>query len=223
MLRFVTGEPALVAGGSLVIGDLHLGLEHELAAAGIRIPEQTGRTLRRIRRLLEETGCRELVVLGDLKHTVTGAPETPEVVRFINELERSVKVTLVQGNHDGTLRDHFPGMVPGSGFRRRDCYFLHGHAAPDKAAFRCRHIIMSHLHPALEFRDSLGGRMTERVWMRGPVKGGAELVVVPAFNDLLGGIDVRVGMMGPMRKFVDEGRLELFLLDGTPLGRLRDL
>jgi putative SbcD/Mre11-related phosphoesterase len=244
MLRFVTGRPALVAAGALVIGDLHLGLEHSLAAGGIRIPDQTGRTFRRIRELLEDTGCKELIILGDIKNTVAGAPETPEVVRFVEGLERSVKVTLVQGNHDGTLRNHFPDMKPASGFRRRDVYFMHGHAAPDKSAFGCSHIIMSHLHPVLEFRDSLGGRISERVWLRCRLRRSkAELIVVPAFNDLMGGADVRGNFLGPckkargffegsekpkaflhpMKKFIDRASAGVFLLDGTPLGNLNDL
>lgn len=224
MLKFVKGEPALIIGKSLVVADLHLGLEYELDASGFKIPDQAGAMYRRVAALLGESGCDEVVVLGDIKHTIVRPlPEAQQsVFNFVEKLGRIAKVTLVQGNHDGGLKQRFPQMVASGGLDKGGAWLFHGHAAPAKTA---KTMVMGHMHPVVEFHDSVGGRVSERAWLRCPLKkpAGGVLYVMPAFNPLLGGADVRRGISGPMRQKIDYKASEIYLLDGLYVGEVGDL
>jgi hypothetical protein len=219
MLNFIVNEPALVIGKALVIADLHIGLEYELLKGGFNLPDQSDRMLARIKRLLKEHGCSELIIIGDIKHTITGLswPEQEELSDFLGELEKIATVYAVKGNHDGHIENYVKKTYPGSGFDYRGYWIMHGHAKPPIAA-KGKTIIMGHFHPIVEFRDSLGGRLSERVWIITE-----NIVVMPAFNDLLGGSDVREGGLGPMKKLIDPKKAGLYLLDGLYLGRISEL
>jgi len=219
MLKFLVNEPALMIDRALVIADLHLGLEYELLANGINIPDQAERMVKRIRRLVKENRAKELIIIGDLKHTIAGVswPEQEEISEFMGKLEKLCPVTVVKGNHDGNIEQYVKKVYPPEGFDYHGYWILHGHANPPKRALK-KTIIMGHLHPSVEFKDSLGGRLSERVWIRTP-----NVIVMPAFNELLGGVDVRVGILGPMKKHIDPKKAELYLLDGLHIGRMSEL
>ena len=217
MLKFLTNEPALVIGKALVIADLHIGLEYELLKSGFNVPDQSHTMLKKIKRLLKENNCNELIIIGDLKHTITGLswPEQEELSEFLSELEKMATVYVVKGNHDGNIENYAKRVYPPSGFDYKGYWIMHGHAKPPMGK---KMTIMGHMHPVVEFRDSLGGRITERVWIRTD-----KIIVMPAFNDLLGGQDVRSGLLGPMKRELDPKKADLYLLDGLYLGRISQL
>jgi len=219
MLKFIVDEPALVIGKALVIADLHLGLEYELLASGFNVPDQADRMLKKIKRLLRENACNELIIIGDVKHTIARLswPEQEELSGFLRPLEKIAKVHIVKGNHDGNIERYASNVHPTTGFEYRQYWIMHGHAKPPEKA-KNKTIILGHMHPIVEFRDSLGGRLSERVWIRTD-----KLIVMPAFNDLLGGIDVRRGLLGPMKKQIDPKKADLYLLDGLHLGKISQL
>jgi len=217
MLKFLTNEPALVIGKALVIADLHIGLEYELLKSGFNVPDQSHTMLKKIKRLLKENDCSELIIIGDLKHTIAGLswPEQEELSEFLRELEKIAIVYVVKGNHDGNIENYAKRVYPPSGFDYKEYWIMHGHAKPPDGK---KMTIMGHMHPVVEFRDSLGGRITERVWIRTD-----KIIVMPAFNDLLGGQDVRSGLLGPMKRELDPKKADLYLLDGLYLGRISQL
>jgi hypothetical protein len=60
--------------------------------------------------------------------------------------------------------------------------------------------------------------------------GKLKVIIMPAFNDLLGGVPVNEKrpsdeLLGPLLKneFIDMEKSELYLLDGTFLGKLKNL
>ncbi len=71
----VADQPALLLERKgervLVIADLHLGWEVTLAHQGIHVPSQVPRLLEKLRKILEETHPKLLVLLGDVKHAVS--------------------------------------------------------------------------------------------------------------------------------------------------------
>jgi len=225
-MRFITNEPALMVGRTLVIADLHLGMERELFRKGVRLPTQTPRILQHVLKLVKETRCSELVIIGDLKHNIVGAEwdEKQELIRFIEEIKKHVPVRLIKGNHDGAIESYLDVPVsPGSGFAVGNVWLFHGHAKPGKGSERCSTLIMGHVHPIIEFTDSLGGRMQEKVWVRGTLDTKQELVIMPAFSHLLGGVDVREGLLGPMKKHLAVGQAKVYLLDSLCIGTIGDL
>jgi len=101
---------------------------------------------------------------------------------------------------------------------------------------------MAHVHPAVEFKDSLGFRAIEQVFIQGQLDkkavqkrygikrtGRLECVILPAFNRILGGIAlnslVKDEYIGPLlaNKVLDVDNCDAYMLDGTLLGRIKAL
>lgn len=276
-LKPIGSEPALLLRRRkekvVVIGDLHIGWEVTLAQQGIHVPSQTVKMLQRLRTIIEKEKPSRLIMLGDVKHSVTGAEleewrDVPEFFEALVKLVPSIQVIL--GNHDGNLEPLTPSkieLLAPSGIALWERFgLLHGHAWPSPEILGCETLILGHLHPAVTLRDALGYRLTRPVWLmascdskkllRGtlkaaglPVKGdlmellaekfhvklrAARCVFVPPFNDFLGGRPVNsrkieethVGEgLGPIFRSgaVDLNEAEVHLLDGTFLGRVKQL
>ncbi len=251
----VHGEPALSLniGGerALVVSDLHLGLEHELAGKGISLPSQVTKVGSRLTALLKEHRVDRLIIIGDVKHNVpvTTWHEWRELPELFEGLVKLAKVDVVRGNHDGDLEGMVPrevtihdphGMVLG---KRKRVGLMHGHTWPAPELLDTEMIIAGHNHPAIEFRDELGGRSIEPIWLRAKLNPRRfpkklapllkaktpELLVVPAFSELVGGAAVnhRIPreLIGPMFKAgaVRLEEAEAYLLDGTFLGKISAL
>jgi len=246
--KFVTGMPALAAAGRLVISDLHLGLEYDYRKGGIKFPSQTGKLQAMIFEALEKSGCRKITVIGDIKHKVPGTSfqEIKEIPEFFTKLLEMADIEIVPGNHDSGIAGMLPENVkvyPSGGFVSRGFYFGHGHTWPPEKAFSTRFMIIGHRHPAVEFRDSLGYRFTERVWVKGILERKTlerryknlperlpQVLVVPVFNPMVGGAAFNAGIsgndrdkIGPLLNAVDEEASELFLLDGTYMGTIAQI
>jgi hypothetical protein len=252
--KFITNQPAVLLGDTLVIADTHIGVEFEFYKAGIKIPSNTENMRRAIERLAEQSGAKHLILLGDVKHKVPGITrqELREVPEFLHALGSRIKVDVVPGNHDGNLKAFAPANVslfPSAGFPKDECYFLHGHAWPSQEFLRKRYVFVGHEHPQIEFRDALGHRFTEPVWIRAELdrerlerhyktvpKNLPELIVLPRFNKLSGGISMNAPVaeiekihrayhsgIGPLVRAAKLKTAKLYLLDGTFIGELKDL
>ncbi len=227
----------------LVAADIHLGLEYELWLGGVSIPSQTEHILEQLKRYVNEIRPDRLVLLGDVKHNVPKASwqERREVPRFLKEISASVRVEIVPGNHDSGIADMAPIGVrvqPSSGFVLDGVGYFHGHTWPDKKLLDADLLVAGHLHPALKLKDPLGHHQTRRVWARMPLLSQAvmqqygfqaapELIVVPAFNDLCGGLPMNElsaeDERGPILALGDLDRAQIYLLDGTDLGTLKEI
>lgn len=236
-------EPAILIDGTvLALADLHLGLEVQLREAGVHVPSQAGKMAARLERIVDATGARTLVLLGDVKHLIPrmASPERRDVHAFFaRACDLLEDVHIVAGNHDGMLRNIVPGSVrfhPAHGFRLGDASFCHGHAWPSRPVMEADVLLMGHNHPAVFFRDVLGHRQVVPCWFRAPFRRRhpryprmpREAIVVPSFNELCGGVpmnDARVDYLGPILDpaVLRLDRATLHLLDGTDLGRLGDL
>lgn len=248
-IKFLTDYPALSIPDkkALVIADLHLGLEHDLYKSGIVIPPQAEKFQKIINDLIKTTKAKTLIILGDLKHSVPGISyrEEKEIPKLISNLIEKVKIILVKGNHDTFLQKILPKEVKiysSRGLKLGKYGFFHGHAWPSKKIMSCNHLFFAHLHPTIEFRDKLGYRNIERVWVRGKVKeelvkqkykikkvGKLHATILPVFNRLLGGLPINKRtnkeLMGPLlaNSFIDIGSSKAYLLDGTLLGNVEQL
>lgn len=228
-------EKALVLKDYLVVADLHLGLEKEMAIAGARVPSQLEKIERRLKALLQRTGKKKLIILGDLKHNIPTASwqEQKEIPEFVNRIKSVAKMVLVKGNHDGGIEELVSGLEVVREIRIGDTLLIHGHAKPLDTGYKT--LIMAHNHPCIEFRGKLGGRLTESAWIRARFKpdyageGNPRIVIMPAFNDLIYGMpfNTREGreLLGPFfkRGWIDLEEAEAYLIDGTFLGKIKNL
>jgi putative SbcD/Mre11-related phosphoesterase len=259
----------------LVVSDIHLGWEASLSEEGIHVPSQTGKLLRRIERIisLEKPDC--LIILGDVKHTIEKIEmeEWRDVPEFFEKLRGKIShIKVVPGNHDGNIEVLLPEGVevaPQQGVIIGSVGLFHGHTWPDIKMMGCETLVIGHIHPTITFKDSIGFRITNQVWVKAPcdritlaksilkhynfklkrdddpetilrsalsiepkVK---SLLIMPSFNDFLGGRAVNKpsiirdavfkDFIGPILRSgsVILNRAEIYLLDGTYIGTLDKL
>lgn len=170
---------------TLFVADLHLGKPDAFLQAGIPVPTRvTQRDLDRLCTVIDETGAKNLVILGDFLHArASHSPGVFEALEAWRDHCKQVAVLLVNGNHD-TLAGPPPHSL--------------GIEICDEAwvgPFYCIHIppeeeallpdaftLCGHLHPY----GVVSGRMRESV--RLPCfHVGARRMVLPAFGHFTGG------------------------------------
>ena len=241
----VHGQPALYDDdtSTLFIADLHIGLEQEMLMAGARIPPKTRELRAKLLSILKDTKASTLVIAGDLKHNipVSSFHEEREIPDLADALLEAVDgIHLVQGNHDGGIGRYLPSGVKlhsNTGFVLGDYGIWHGHCWPSEEVMASRTVIMGHVHPRAAFVDGVGRRSSERCWVRGLWNYaeaskryetlGEGFLMLPAFNDLCGGSRVNDPGQRKIGTVLRHGlanleTAELYLLDGTLLGRIAD-
>lgn len=215
MLEKVWNHPAcLVDRKALVIADLHIGLEQELQQTGVRLKSLTREMLDETLQLLDETGAKDLVLLGDLKHHIasTSMQEEREIPLFIKLVSEQANVTVVLGNHDAGI-EHLLGsakVVPARGFLYNKTLLFHGNAKPiQRDIDSCSEMVASHWHPMFLFEKGV----KEKAFFECRAFG-KPLLILPSFNRLLPGI--------PLDKvntqWLDLSHVRAHLLDGVDLG-----
>jgi hypothetical protein len=236
---------------ALVVADLHLGIESELADSGIGLPSQIPKVKKRLLDLIQKQKPDKLIFLGDVKHNIPIASwlEWRDLPDFFAELSKLVRVEILPGNHDGDIKGLVRGDVTIHDVRGivvgkdKQIGLMHGHTWPNPELLKTDLIVTGHNHPIVEFKDKLGIRMTEPVWLRcklepskfpkklqDEIKGeGLQILVMPAFSELIGGAAVNRAvpeeLLGPMFKAgaVQFEDAEVSLLDGTLLGTVASL
>ncbi|MDE1856217.1 MAG: hypothetical protein KGH49_03215 [Candidatus Micrarchaeota archaeon] len=237
-IQFIRGEPALLIRKqrTVVIGDLHIGVELGLGTQGIHVSNASQRLASRINSLQDMCGARSLVFLGDIKESI-GHPtkEEADAIRIFFRALSCKKIGIAKGNHDANLKEIVASLgldiEMGKELFVGDCALLHGNALPSDDAMRKRYIITGHMHPAL----FVGGEK-RKVWLisRLGKKSAAykhgketELIIAPAFNDLIVGsaIDRRTKARHPLFKndVFDFGTTKVFGLDGDLIGKIDGL
>jgi putative SbcD/Mre11-related phosphoesterase len=241
LMKFLT-EPALLIGKTLIVTDLHIGIEHEILQSGITVPSQLEKIQKRIDVLIKQTKANHLVILGDLKHQVPSISwqEYKEIPIFLEHFK--TKVSVVMGNHDGDIQRLAPKDVDiyePSGFKLGDFLLVHGHAWPEKKDLTAKYLVMGHVHPAVEFFTG-SFRSSEPCWLKCDVDNEKleekfhvktnfiQGIVMPSFNHLIGGMAFNskdFEPLGPLLKneVLEWKEAEVYLLDGTLLGELDSL
>ncbi|MEK6909466.1 MAG: hypothetical protein AABW61_00130, partial [Candidatus Aenigmatarchaeota archaeon] len=126
------------------------------------------------------------------------------------------------------------------GFKIGKYGFFHGHAWPSQKLMRCDYLFMGHIQPAIEFKDKLGYRSRQQIWLKGKLNqtvikkkykitstGKLNIIILPSFNSLLGSLNVmeKKDLSGPLltSKAMNLDDMRTYLLDGTYLGILKYL
>ena len=242
---------------ALVVADLHIGWEKLLSQKGIHIPSQTPKLKRQLLNLIKETKPKYLILLGDIKDAITNVSmqEWKEITEFFETIQQEVsEIHVILGNHDGNLKQLLPKkikIIAASGTIIGNVGLSHGHAWPAPELFRCKDLIIGHIHPTVTIRDPMGLKMTKQVFIKAscniqqlkkklPSKNfkksifnfsTMQLFILPSFNQFLGGRSVNQTkkkngtFIGPILRSgcVNMNDAETYLLDGTFLGTIRQL
>jgi len=242
ILQPILNEPALFINEKkiLVIADLHIGIESELRQKGINTASQIKKITNHFFSLCKKYMPKEIIILGDIKHNIplSTIQERKDVKNFLEEIQSCGLIHIIPGNHDGNIQKISPNHIiihPSNGFIINNIGFVHGHRWPSEEIMNCKQIIIGHTHPTVMFVDRLGHKTFEPCWIKGnfdnnklkkkyPNSTYPQILVVPAFNPLCGGIAVNIeGITGPLGKIVDVENAEVFLIDGTFLGKIKDI
>jgi uncharacterized protein len=246
--------PALVVKNedvSLVIADVHLGIEYDLYYSGINIPSQIARRMDRIKEYIDETRPDRIILLGDIKHNVprTSRQEADEVPMFLTELAKHGIVDIIPGNHDGGIEKLIPRnpdiiLHDSKGAIIDGVAYFHGHTWPDVSLLKYKYWVVSHNHPTIKLTDNVGHTLTRQAWIRAKLDENAvkanykaeefdwqdpEVYIVPSFNELCGGIAFNESwhddLLGPLftSHAIHLEDAQVYLLDGTYMGTIDNL
>lgn len=173
------GERALLvpAHGALLIADLHLGKADVFRRAGIALPSGgTLDDLERLQRLVRDTGCRQLWILGDVLHgPVHRAPWYSQWHAW-RERNAQLRVHVVRGNHDRALSRATLGTGVHAQPARLGPFVLRHEPEADPAG----HVLAGHLHPQVALPGI--ARRLPAFWLR------AGVTVLPAFSRFTAGV-----------------------------------
>ncbi len=166
---------------TLLVADLHWGKAATFRAAHVPVPTgTTAADLARLSDILQQTGARQLVILGDLLHAKAGRhADTLHTIAQWRQQFAHVRLRLVRGNHDAHAGDP-PASLD------IDCvdapwmlgpFACAHHPAPSAAGY----VLAGHLHPHVSMR----GRGRQRTTLPCFVFG-AQVGVLPAFAAFTG-------------------------------------
>ncbi len=245
-MEIVVGERAVFLEDTrtLVVSDLHVGFEIELGRGGVFIPPQEEAFAQKLHSIYRKAGAKRLLLLGDVKHSFVGPTYDEEdfVVGFLRALLKArMKVEIVPGNHDGDLANVVPRgirMHPADGAVIGNAGVFHGHTWPRVELLSCKNLLLSHIHPAVAFVDTLGAFHKEPCFLATTLLApqmafnfpgvranlSAHVLVMPAWNSLLGGAIVQdLRFDTGFWKCLDREGARVLLTDGTLLGTVGDL
>ena len=250
----IFNEPALVVENevrSLVIADIHLGIEWDLYTSGFSIPSRMQKGLDRILGYIGSVDPERIILLGDVKHNVPQISwqERDELPYFLGTLAEHAHVDILPGNHDAGIEFLLPDGKDVQLHSSRGAVidrvgYFHGHTWPAPELLEAEYIITAHNHPTIRFTDPLGHTVVEPAWVRTHLKkevlrahyssldlseGWKEpnVFIVPSFNELCGGVafneSLEDDLLGPIFSSggVELDNAEVYLLDGTKLGLLK--
>lgn len=185
---------------TLFVADIHLGKAETFRASGVAAPPAcTAHDLGRLASLIDTTGARRLVILGDLLHARAGVTEAaaPAFSAFADRTG-PVETLLVRGNHD-----HAAGDPPASWITCVDAPFALGpftlmHEPPEYDT-PVQGVLCGHIHPVASLTSNFSRMRAACFWLtRGAL-------VLPAFGVFTGGRRInaqegdRVFAVGPDR------------------------
>ena len=230
---------------TIVIADIHIGIEFEYRQQGINIGLQTNKLLERCIRLIEETKAEKMIILGDVKHVIVAKSEEEkemmrierqQVRKFLKILHEHVDIWIIKGNHDGRLQSKYARILGSKGIKIGDVALVHGHCWADEKIMDSKFIILGHIHPFVRITTRVGYSYMQPCWIKGGLikekllkKYGKanhkmKFVIMPAFNPLCGGMAVnREKINEGMMKILDMESANVYLLNGVNLGRIKNL
>jgi hypothetical protein len=213
---------------TVVIADLHLGIERELASNGIFFPRFQYRDIKdSLLSIVSKISPKQIIIDGDLKHRFGERTdqEFNEVVESLTLLSQDVEqVIVIRGNHDNFVKGLFTKFPKTkfvqSAYSQGDFIFTHGHEIPAGIETSgSKMIVIGHEHPAIVLRDDVGAKVKLRALLVGSTKLKMDLVVMPAYSPLALGTEVNLSnspeqILSPLiRSYASIGDMRVYAID----------
>jgi putative SbcD/Mre11-related phosphoesterase len=237
-MKFIYDAPALLYKKALILGDTHFGMEQKLRRKGIYDSQFSTRLFEKLEGLVKKHKASRVIFLGDVKEDITMLDDNTR--KILGRLGDLCDIMIVRGNHDGGIEQFLNAqIIPAEGFVYEKLGLLHGHSWPADELMQCEYLVMGHQHPLISFKDSMGKKHSEPVWIVADADAEKiaerykkfnkkiKLILMPAFNPLVG-FPINFSkkeQLGPLlnNKLFKLEHALLFRLDGTCLGRLNNI
>lgn len=200
---------------TLIIADLHIGFEEQLAREGVLVPRiNFDDLLKRLDWIFEQIEVKRIVLNGDIKHEFgrISKQEWNETVKLANFIKsRNIELVAVKGNHDtvfGPVAKHL-GIPEVEELLIDDILVTHGDYIPALSK-KISTIIIGHVHPAITLREK-AKREKYKCFVKARFKKKI-LVVQPSFNPFTQGTDVlKETVLSPL--LAESTNQEYFIVD----------
>jgi uncharacterized protein len=178
---------------TLIISDVHLGLEESLHIKGILVPkQQADMIIKSLKIILTKVQPETIIVNGDLKHNFGKnlKQEWNDTLKLIGFLEKHCQeLIFIKGNHDNFLKtiaaQRKINVV--EDLMISDIFLTHGDKIKEHNK-NTKTIIIGHEHPAISLTDK-SKKEVYKCFLKGKYKN-ESLIVMPSFNPLSYGSDV---------------------------------
>lgn len=203
---------------TLIISDLHIGLEAALNKEGVLIPRfQFDDLKEKTKQLLTEKKPERVILNGDIKHNFgkISKQEWKNTFEYIDMLKENCEIVLIKGNHDKMLdpitdkRD----LEIKTHHYEEGIYISHGDEIPANIDFhKAKVLIVGHEHPSITLRD---GNRTEtyKCFLKGNYKD-KSLIVMPSAHTLSEGTDItKEKLLSPFLNENTTKNFEVYITD----------
>ena len=208
---------------SLIISDVHIGLEEAMNKQGILVPRFQFKDLIKsidyIFSLLEKNkwAVKQIITNGDLKHEfgTISKQEWKDTFKFLNYLNKKCSnIVLIKGNHDTILEPIATkkDLTIKDYLRLKDILITHGHKIPKIASNKSiKTIIIGHEHPAVSITSGLRTETFKAFlvgnWQR------KKLIVMPSFCLVTEGTDImRERLLSPFLSRINLSNMKAFVV-----------
>jgi hypothetical protein len=236
--RIIDSEPALILEDNkknLVISDLHIGFEHKFSSSKsfVKKNSSVNDIISNITSIIKKENPDTLILLGDIKSSIQNITksEWKDVPYFFEEINESLEVILIPGNHDANIERLIPNdvtLISSKGMIIEDVLLTHGHTMPSENYSNVNNIIMGHIHPVYFDKNSLlnGKRIwisikTDKSEIFSSAKGKINITIVPSFNPYFYATEKRYykKSISPIIEKIKETSIaKIVTLDGTIVG-----
>tara|TARA_Y100000590_G_scaffold147949_1_gene170020 strand:+ start:1315 stop:2064 length:750 start_codon:yes stop_codon:yes gene_type:complete len=236
--RILDSEPALIleeTKKNLVITDLHIGFEHNFSTKKIKVGKKSTihEIVQNVNSIIKKENPDTLILLGDVKSSIQTITkeEWKDVPYFFEEIENSLDIVLIPGNHDGNIEKLIPDnitLTSSKGMIIDDVLLTHGHTTPSENYSHVNNIIMGHIHPIYFKENSLLNG--ERIWITiktskseifPSVTGKINITIIPSFNPYFYATEKKFykkSISPIIEKIEDVSNARIATLDGTIIG-----
>lgn len=213
---------------TLILADLHLGFEEQLAREGVFVPRiHFEGILARLKWAFKQVEVKKLILNGDIKHEFgrISRQEWNEIAKLVKFVRgEGIEVIAVRGNHDtvfGPVAKELK-IEEVDEVRIDDILIIHGDYMPGKLA---PIIIIGHEHPAIVLRDK-AKQEKFKCFVKAHLKK-CVLIVQPSCNPFTQGTDIRgERILSPL--LAKSTHREVFIVDEKtrevlPFGNINNL
>jgi len=198
---------------TLIISDLHIGLEESLNKQGVLIPRsQFNDFLNKLKLIFNKVEVSRIIFNGDLKHEFgsISRQEWNNILKLFDFLQDK-EIIIIKGNHDPILKPIADkrNLKLVEFFNLNDITILHGDKILDSLN---KTLIIGHEHPAILLKK---GARSEKYscFLKGKYKN-HELIIMPSFNLLVHGTNVlKEKFLSPFLSKIED--FEVYIVEPT--------